>query len=67
MSNLEINLYNSLIFANENEGLLRAVKSERMNDFRELERLGYIELDQKATGMAIVYVTELGSEYLENQ
>ncbi|WP_339304351.1 hypothetical protein NST33_17965 [Paenibacillus sp. FSL L8-0435] len=67
MSNLELNLHNTLIFASENEGILRVVKSERMSEFRELERAGYIELDQKATGMAIVYMTDRGREYLENQ
>ncbi|WP_339193860.1 hypothetical protein MKY95_19020 [Paenibacillus sp. FSL P4-0176] len=67
MSYLEPNLLQALLFTQENEGVLRAVRSERMNEFRELERVGYIELDQKATGMAIVYITDLGREYLESQ
>ncbi|WP_411735093.1 hypothetical protein [Paenibacillus sp. M2] len=67
MSYLEPNLQQALLFTQENEGVLRAVRSERMNEFRELERVGYIELDQKATGMAIVYITDLGREYLESQ
>ncbi|WP_145413423.1 hypothetical protein [Paenibacillus xylanexedens] len=67
MLNLESNLYSTLIFAKENEGILRAVKSERMSEYRELERMGLIELNQKATGMAIVHLTDDGKEHLDSQ
>ncbi|WP_440110081.1 hypothetical protein [Paenibacillus sp. QZ-Y1] len=66
MSELEPNLQQALIFAKENEGVLRAVRSERMNEFRELERGGYIELDQKATGMCVVYLTQYGHDHLDS-
>lgn len=67
MLELESNLLQALEYAKENEGvLLQTVKFERMNEFKVLERAGYILLDQKGTGFCRVYLTEDGIDYLED-
>lgn len=57
-------LHEALKCAARNEGTLQTVTFERMKEYRELERVGLITLDQKALGLGITYITELGKSYL---
>lgn len=63
--NSDDTLVEALKFAAETEGNMRWISSERLSKYRELSRIGCIELDQVATGGAIVYLTSEGRDYLE--
>ncbi|MMZ62055.1 hypothetical protein D1872_242410 [compost metagenome] len=57
-------LHEALKYAARNEGTLHTVDFERMKEYRELEISGLIILDQKALGMGITHITDLGKSYL---
>jgi hypothetical protein len=62
---LDENLEQALYRASLREGHLKKITQEDLHLFRQLDRMGYLSLDQKATGMGIVNLTVKGEEYLE--
>ncbi|RPK31775.1 hypothetical protein [Paenibacillus xylanexedens] len=63
--NSDESLVEALNIAAETEGVMKWVKLEGLNKYRELERIGCIELIQIGTGGATVYLTSEGRDYLE--
>ncbi|MDP9675316.1 hypothetical protein J2W97_001299 [Paenibacillus jamilae] len=63
--NSDTKLVEALKYAAETEGVLKFVSYERINEYRQLSRLGCIDLEQKGLSGGVVYLTQEGRDYLD--